>query len=57
MNIHVVKLLLNLSTDKLRKNIKSLLTELKELTGVSNEELEEFEKILELGSSDEKISN
>ena len=47
----------NLSTDKIRKNINSLLTELKALTGVSNEELEEFVKILELGGSDEKISS
>tara|TARA_B100000579_G_scaffold372475_1_gene335666 strand:+ start:122 stop:298 length:177 start_codon:yes stop_codon:yes gene_type:complete len=47
----------NLSTDKIRKNINSLLTELKALTGVSTEELEEFVKILELGGSDEKISS
>tara|TARA_B100000965_G_scaffold371126_1_gene359785 strand:- start:567 stop:695 length:129 start_codon:yes stop_codon:yes gene_type:complete len=37
------------------KNIDSLLTELKALTEVSNEELEEFVKILELGSSEEKV--
>tara|TARA_B100000579_G_scaffold365168_1_gene324400 strand:+ start:363 stop:518 length:156 start_codon:yes stop_codon:yes gene_type:complete len=44
-----------LNIDKTRKNINSLLTELKALTGVSNEELEEFVKILELGGSDEKL--
>ena len=57
MIIYIIKYKVTdkLNIDKTRKNINSLLTELKALTGVSNEELEEFVKILELGSSDEKL--
>ncbi len=57
MIIYIIKYKVTdkLNIDKTRKNINSLLTELKALTGVSNEELEEFVKILELGGSDEKL--
>tara|TARA_Y100001968_G_C18965478_1_gene529774 strand:- start:84 stop:212 length:129 start_codon:yes stop_codon:yes gene_type:complete len=37
-----------LSSEKIQRKINNLLLELQEITGVSNEDLDEFKKILEL---------
>tara|TARA_B100001250_G_C19119115_1_gene494513 strand:- start:16 stop:153 length:138 start_codon:yes stop_codon:yes gene_type:complete len=37
-----------LSTENVQKKIDSLMIELQKMTGVSNEELDEFKKILDL---------
>tara|TARA_Y100001968_G_C19146634_1_gene614121 strand:+ start:157 stop:309 length:153 start_codon:yes stop_codon:yes gene_type:complete len=42
------KLLDNLSTDDLKKKINSLFIEIQAITAVSDEEIEDFKKILEL---------
>ena len=45
-----------MSSENIQKKIFSLLIELQEKTGVSDEELHEFKKILDIADSSEDVS-